>query len=48
MYLSTSYITLQDVPVKELEKLAEALMEGLVSAISTKAEPKPQPVVGHA
>jgi hypothetical protein len=37
VYLGTSYVTLQDVPVQELEKLAEALMEGLVSAISTKA-----------
>jgi hypothetical protein len=36
VYLGTTYITVQDVPVKELERLVEALMEGLVSAINTK------------
>jgi hypothetical protein len=36
VYLGTTYVTVQDVPVKELERLAEALMEGLVSAISVK------------
>ncbi len=36
VYLGTTYITVQDVPVKELERLAEAVMEGLVSAITTK------------
>lgn len=36
VYLGTAYVTVQDVPVKELERLAEALMEGLVSAVSTK------------
>jgi hypothetical protein len=39
VYLGTTYITVQDVPVRELERLAEALMEGLVSAISTKPPP---------
>ena len=36
VYLGTTYITVQDVPVKELERLSEALMEGLVAALSIK------------
>jgi hypothetical protein len=36
VYLGTTYVTVQDVPVKELERLAEALMEGLVAAVSIK------------
>lgn len=36
VYLGTTYITVQDVPVKELERLSQALMEGLVSAIAVK------------
>jgi hypothetical protein len=35
VYLGTAYVTVQDVAVKDLEKLAEAVMEGLVSAITT-------------
>ena len=38
VYMSTAYVTQQDVPVAELEKLAEALMDGLVSAIATRAQ----------
>ena len=37
--MSTAYVTLQDVPVAELEKLAEAVMDGLVAAINAKAQP---------
>ncbi|WP_224242957.1 hypothetical protein [Hyalangium gracile] len=39
VYMGTAYVTLQDVPVLELEKLAEALMDGLVAAITTQARP---------
>jgi hypothetical protein len=39
VYMSTAYVTLQDVPVAELEKLAEALMDGLVAAISSGHAP---------
>jgi hypothetical protein len=39
VYMSTAYVTLQDVPVSELEKLAEALMDGLVASMSTPHAP---------
>lgn len=49
VYLGTAYVTVQDVPVVELEKLTEALMDGLVAALATKThQPATPPQETHA